>query len=261
MHNTFIREPATKTAPAGRRAFTLIELLVVIAILSLLMTILLPALDRAREVARRAVCMSNLHHVHRAMLQYAEDREGLFPAAEMDDGSCQGVFLGTEAYETLGAYAGSDLGRAEKRLVCPNDPYSSTRTYFPGRGYMMGYHYLGGQETPFPPAVGWPRSLEEWDSPRTVEDPGGWALMCDLNGGSTLPWMQGSWAYHASNGSSMGENPTAHFAEDLGGEGGNVVYAGGHVLWRERGQMQEHQTFRPAAGMPAPPGWAVVQAW
>jgi prepilin-type N-terminal cleavage/methylation domain-containing protein len=62
-------------------AFTLIELLVVIAIISLLISILLPALSRAREIGNRTVCASNMKQIGTAMLQYAGDDEaGWFPS-------------------------------------------------------------------------------------------------------------------------------------------------------------------------------------
>ena len=63
----------------GRRAFTLIELLVVIAIVALLAALLLPALARAKESAKRTACMSNLRQLAIAVSTYHVDHEGLFP--------------------------------------------------------------------------------------------------------------------------------------------------------------------------------------
>ena len=64
------------------RGFTLIELLVVIAIIALLVAILLPSLNRAKELARRAVCAANLHATGLSVHMYLEDSEGKFPDLE-----------------------------------------------------------------------------------------------------------------------------------------------------------------------------------
>ncbi len=63
------------------RAFTLIELLVVVAVIALLISILLPALGKAKENSRRAVCLSNLHHLGQTFQQYLHDNNDLLPAA------------------------------------------------------------------------------------------------------------------------------------------------------------------------------------
>ena len=63
----------------GALGFTLIELLVVISIIAILISILLPALAKARELANRAVCMANIRGIIQSMVTYAQSNNGTFP--------------------------------------------------------------------------------------------------------------------------------------------------------------------------------------
>ncbi len=102
-----------------KKGFTLIELLVVIAIIAILAAILLPALARAREAARRASCASNLKQFGIIFKMYANENKGQFP------NKTRWLFqgLGSEAgFEGLALYP--DYWNDISIAICPSDSRS-----------------------------------------------------------------------------------------------------------------------------------------
>lgn len=87
-------------APSLRRGFTLVELLVVIGIIALLISILLPALSKARVAAQSVACLSNLRQIGVSFVQYANDNNNVWPVAWYKDSSGNDVSFRTcEKYD------------------------------------------------------------------------------------------------------------------------------------------------------------------
>ncbi|HEY4308772.1 MAG TPA: DUF1559 domain-containing protein [Pirellulales bacterium] len=137
------RSLASKSTPKQlRRAFTLVELLVVIVVIGILIALLLPAVQMAREAGRRSACANNLHQLGVAVQLYF-DAYGCFPCS-WPNGDYEVIWarsllpyleqgtLEQQLNPTVDLFAGSNLNVVAKPipiLKCPTSPSEPTYEY------------------------------------------------------------------------------------------------------------------------------------
>ena len=115
-------QPETRTATDTGGWFTLIELLVVIAIIAVLAALLLPALGRARETAKAALCQSNLRNNGLGLTMYQSDNDDCVVPSYNMTGTSGGATVPLDGWAAIFDHDGSIPGKRENAgtvFVCP----------------------------------------------------------------------------------------------------------------------------------------------
>jgi len=120
----------------ARRGFTIVELLVVIAIIGMLLALLLPAVQAAREASRRAKCASNMRQVGLAIRQYCDVNRGRWPlTTHTSDTDTAGLYTKAWIYTIAPFMEDVDAIR-----ICPDDPHGDERLKIKMTSYALnGY--------------------------------------------------------------------------------------------------------------------------
>lgn len=227
------RDQAISRDRQARHGFTLIELLVVIAIISLLVSILLPSLKRAKELARQALCLSNQRSVGLGVALYVEENDRFMMSAHRTDIPTGNDLSHSPAWDKYLAQTVMELGKMNfdrdkdgrpAVLLCPSDELDSPKGDEPAYGSFA----MHGQ-------VAKPRAGEDtdkfggftqWDM-EFVEDYGGGRAQ-------SLAFLFESTRYSQpipDNLGSMGPIGGHYMFEfrHLDGEGGNILFADFHA--------------------------------
>lgn len=144
--NNLRDEDYMRESMRNKKAFTLIELLVVISIIALLMGVLLPSLAKARTIAKRTLCGSNIRQIGIATEMYTSDYDYCYPASEdavedpKNPGKTYFLWMGRGFRGIIKPYLDNQEGRTSV-LCCPGDKTQDDKYDATSYGYSMSFYH------------------------------------------------------------------------------------------------------------------------
>jgi prepilin-type N-terminal cleavage/methylation domain-containing protein/prepilin-type processing-associated H-X9-DG protein len=223
-----------------KKVFTLIELLVVIAIIAILASMLLPALNKARERAKTISCLGNMKQIGVGMFTYSNDtnflpkRNATFSDTEINWTQQLAPYLGMQLVEASGKPAVFSDSYVAKVYSCPStDPQKNLAVNYKfmaggnGYSYCCNNHMLrsGGSDGT------WGRSLSQLKnhSQKIIFFDGGGDGMAETwNAANSNNHSRVAYRHPIGGGS-----PQVYEAAAAQNKGTNVTFADGHVVtWK-----------------------------
>jgi prepilin-type N-terminal cleavage/methylation domain-containing protein/prepilin-type processing-associated H-X9-DG protein len=149
----------------SRQGFTLVELLVVIGIIAVLISILLPSLNKARQSAQRVACAAQLKQLGNGILLYANNHKQTYPAAFWSPNNALGDWnydpQGTSWVTVIGKYVGGQNVdptvpvTGMKIFTCPNDQEPRwNESWMPGGRLSYSMPPVQGEDMIYGPQLG-----------------------------------------------------------------------------------------------------------